>query len=326
MNRPRPAFFALLWILLGLLGGGAEARAVEMWHRSYNEAMAEAKAEGKHLLIVFTGSDWIEMCAKFYEEVLGQPDFIEAVSGKFALLKLEYPKDSQLPRGEAAEKALLRDAYRVKGFPTVVLAEVSGKPFGLNGFQPVSAEEYAKQLLDIAATHQANREAAAQAGALEGAEKAEALSRAVPDLPGSLVVRYYRKEMEAAIAADPEKQSKVVESFRSLLASADDELALQGFVREGKWAEAIALIDRQIAERKLEGLPLQAALLFRAGFEKRSGRGEAAEKTLRSVVEIDGDSEPGREAARLLERSQAAGDSGKAGAPKSEPGTDGPKP
>src|SRR5690606_28579203 len=76
----------LLLLILLFLGGPAPLRAVGLWHRDYPEARAEAKAQGKLLLIVFTATDWVEICQKFYDDILGQPEFIEAVSGTFALV------------------------------------------------------------------------------------------------------------------------------------------------------------------------------------------------------------------------------------------------
>ncbi len=294
----------LLLLILLFLGGPAPLRAVGLWHRDYPEARAEAKAQGKLLLIVFTATDWVEICQKFYDDILGQPEFIEAVSGTFALVKLEYPKDSQLPREEALRKALLRDAYRVRGFPTVVLTDAEGRPFGMNGYQPVPAEDYAKQLLEIAQLHQDNLNAAAEAERLEGEAKAKALRLAIPDVPEALMARFYRKEMEAVLAADPQDRLQLATPFRQLIAEAEFEREIQVLAREQKWEEAIARTDRHIEELKIEGGALQAALIYRAGLERRAGKNEAAEATLRRVVVLDPESAPGQEAAKLLEAHQ----------------------
>lgn len=294
-----PVLFPL--VLLALVGAAPRAEAVGIWHRDYPTARAEAKAEGKRLLIVFTGTDWIEICEKFYDDILGQPAFIEAVSGEFTLLKLEFPKDNRLPREEALQKALLRDAYRVRGFPTVVLTDAEGRPFGLNGYQPVSAEEYAGQLLEIAKAHEENLAVAQAAESLSGEEKAEGLRRAIPDVPDALIARFYRAEMESVLAADPADSLKLATPFRKLIAEADFEQEIQALGREGKWAEAIARTDRHIEELGLEGRVLQAALIYRAGFERRAGQAETSAATLRKVVAMDPESEPGVEAARLLE-------------------------
>lgn len=288
----------ILWAVQAF--SAAEARAVGIWHRDYASAMNEARAEGKQLLIVFTGTDWIEICAKFYEEILGDPAFIETVSTQFSLLKLEYPKDNVMPREEAAQKAVLREAYRVRGFPTVVLTDAEGRPFGMNGYQPLKPKDYADQILGILAVHEDNLAAVKEAADLTGVDKAKALSRAIPDLPNALIAQFYRAEMEAILAADPEDALKMAGPFRKLIAEADYSREIQKLARESKWSEMIALTDQHIKRQKLEGESLQGALLNRAGFEKRAGKADVAKATLRQIMAINATSPPGEEAARLL--------------------------
>lgn len=291
-------WFLILWALPAF--SASEAGAVGIWHRDYASAMNEARAEGKKMLIVFTGTDWIEICAKFYDEILGDPAFIGTVSPQFALLKLEYPKDNVMPREEAAQKAVLREAYRVRGYPTVVLTDAEGRPFGLNGYQPLKPKEYGDQILGILAVHEDNLAAVKESANLDGAEKAKALSRAIPDVPSALIARFYRAEMEAVLAADPDDVLKMAGPFRKLIAEADYSREIQKLARESKWEEMIAATDRHIEGQKLEGESLQGALLNRAGFEKRAGKADVATATLRQILAIDATSGPGEEAARLL--------------------------
>jgi thioredoxin-related protein len=301
MTFPRTLRLKIPALLLALAASAVEASAVGVWHRDYASALNEAVQGDKKLLIVFTATDWIELCAKFHDEILGEPAFIDGVSEKFALLRLEFPKDNRLPREEAAQRAFLREAYRVRGYPTVVLTDVAGRPFGLNGYQELSPEDYAGQILAIDAVHEETLASLREAESLEGAERAEKLRLGIPELPGTLMVRFYRAEMEALLAADPENRLELAESFRRLFAEADFSREAQTLAREGKWAEAAALTDRHIAEQALKGLPLQVVLLGRASVERRGGDGEKAAATLRQVVEIDPDSDPGVEAARILE-------------------------
>lgn len=297
-----------LGILLAALAGlsGREALAVGIWHRDYASGMAQAKAEGKELLLVFTGTDWIGICGKFYDEILGDPAFIEEVSAKFALVKLEYPKDNLLPRGEMAEKTLLREAYRVRGFPTVVLTDAAGRPFGINGYQPVTAKEYAGQILGIEAAREQGIALAERAAALSGIERARELAKSLPDLPDPLLARFFGTELREILGLDAGDELKARERFQRILAEEAYEREIQKLARESKWGEIVALTDRHIAERKLEGAALQGALLNRAGFERRAGRPADAEATLRRVVAIDPRSGIGEEAARLLETAEAA--------------------
>src|SRR5690606_34242955 len=120
-------------------------------------------------------------CQKFHDEILAQPAFIEALSGRFTLLKLDFPKDNVMPREEAAQKKFLREAYQVRGYPSIVLTETGGRPFGLNGYQSLGPVEYAAQIRTIDAAHEACLAAFAESESLEGVAKAKRLRRAIPD-------------------------------------------------------------------------------------------------------------------------------------------------
>lgn len=295
-----------LILLLSCFAGlsPVEAWALTIWHRDYPTALAEAKAEKKSLLIVFTGTDWIDICARFYDDILGQPAFMDAVSDKFTLLKLEYPKDGRLPREEAAQKALLRDVYRVRGFPTVILCGTDGRPFGVNGYQPLPPKEYAEQIVSIADTYEDGQRSVEAAQALEGVEKAKAINRAIPDLSGVLIARFYQPEMEAVLAADEKDELKLAEPYGKLIAEVVYEREINAFMRSGEWVRAAERTDQYIKEYKLEGEAKQTALLRRAGLERRAGEVEKSVASLREVVAINAGSRAGKEATRLLSKEE----------------------
>lgn len=301
--------FGFVGVLLSTLldPGIGEAGPVGVWHRDYASGLAEAKAEGKDLMVVFTGTDWIEICGTFYDEILGDPAFIEAVSAKFALVKLEYPKDNRLPRGELAEKTVLREAYRVRGFPTVLLTDVAGRPFGVNGYQPVTAKDYADQILGIDAAWDRGGAMAEKAAALSGTERARELVKSLPDVPDPLLARFFGSELRAIMDLDVGDELKVHGRFEQILAEEAYEREMQKLARRSDWDGMIALTDRNIETRKLRGRALQAALLNRAGIERRAGMVAEAEATLREIVSVDPGSETGREAERLLEKSKGTG-------------------
>jgi len=299
MKCPRLLFAALAIVLFHLPGSG-NAQEVAVWHRDFPAAVAEAKGKGKKLLIVFTGTDWIEICQKFHDDILAQPAFMEAVSGRFTLLKLEFPKDNMMPREEAAQKNFLREAYRVRGYPTVILTEADGRPFGMNGYQPLPPAEYAAQIRKIDAAHEASLAALDEAATLEGLEKAKRLRRAIPDLPGTLTARYYRREMEAILANDPDDTLKVKDSFSKLISESDYGRKMQELGKESKWAEMLVATEEFIGENKLEGEALQRALFNQASLHRRMEDAEKERVVLEKIVSIDPESEAGVAASEHL--------------------------
>lgn len=284
------------------------AQEVSVWHRDFPSAVAEATEKGKKLLIVFTGTDWIEICQKFHDDILAQPVFMEAVSGRFTLLKLEFPKDNMMPREEAMQKNFLREAYRVRGYPTVVLAEADGRPFGLNGYQPLAPAEYAAQIRKIDAAHEASLAALAESESLEGVEKAKRLRRAIPDLPGALTARYYRREMEAILEHDPDDTLEVRASFSKLIAEADYGRKMQELGKASKWGEMVTATEAFIEENKLEGEALQRALFNQASLHRRMEESERERAVLQQIVSIDPDSEAGQAAKEQLEKGAGTGE------------------
>lgn len=272
-----------------------------VWHTDYRLAVDEAREEKKKLLIVFTGAEWIDICRTFQDDILSREAFMDTVSARFSLLNLEYPKDNKLPRQEAVQKSLLRDAYRVKGFPTVVLTDLQGRPFGLNGFQPLSAEEYAQQILDIDLIHEEKLAALTEAKTLEGAAKAKRMSEGLPDLPGNLLARYYRTELEEIIASDVDDSLKLAAGFKRLIVDIEYSQKMEEFARSSKWGEMEQLSDQYIADNKLEGVALQKALLNKAGVLGLQKKTEELRKTLDRVVVIDPTSDPGMRAKKMIE-------------------------
>jgi len=276
-----------------------------VWHTDYRAAVDEARAEKKKLFIVFTGVEWIDICRTFQDDILGKEEFMDTVSARFSLLKLEYPKDNKLPRQEAVQKSLLRDAYRVKGFPTVVLTDLQGRPFGLNGFQPLSAEEYAQQILDIDLIHEEKLAALTEAKTLEGVAKAKRMSEGLPDLPGNLLARYYRTELEEIIASDVDDSLKVGSGFKRLIVDLEYSQKMEELARSSKWLEMEQLSDRYIADNKLEGAALQKALLNKAGVLGLQKKTEELRNTLDRVLVIDPTSDPGMRAKKMIEEIKA---------------------
>ncbi|MEX2581590.1 MAG: thioredoxin family protein [Verrucomicrobiales bacterium] len=283
----KPPILPTLVLLFSLFHSLPAQEEGEAWHGDYATGVAEATEEGKDILLVFTGTDWIDISRRFYDEILRRPDFIDPVSEEFVLVKLEYPKDDKQPRQESARKRVLRDAYRVRGFPTVVLTDSEGRPFGFNGYQPVSPGEYAEMTMKMHAAREEGLAAAKEAADLSGAEKADKLSAGIPELPGSLAARFYREEMEAVVEADPDETLERTRTYRKMMADVDYGDEMQRLEQDVRWGEMIELTERFIDENELEGPALQKALLIKAGVQEKQGNTAGVIQTLLEIVKID---------------------------------------
>jgi len=303
--KPRASLYFSAIVSSLCFAGDVRAEDAVVWHTDYRAAVDEARLGKKKLLIVFTGTEWIDICRKFQADILGEPAFAEPVSARFSLLNLEYPEDNKLPRQEAVQKSLLRDAYRVRGFPSVVMTDLQGRPIGLNGYQPVTPEEYAKQILNTDLAHEEKLAALTEAQTLEGIAKAKRLSEGLPDLPGNLLVRYYRGEMEEIISSDPDDSLNLSTGFRRLIADLDYSQKMEELARASNWEEMEKLSDQYMIGNKLEGPALQKVLLNKAGVLGLQKKSEELRRTLDRIVVIDSGSEAGIKAKKMIAEIEA---------------------
>jgi thioredoxin-related protein len=97
------------------------------WDDDYDKSLAKAKAEGKPALLDFTGSDWCGWCIKLDEEVFSKSDFKTFAKNSLVLVELDYPHGKKLPRKVEKQNAELKDKFGIKGYPTLILVDGSGK-------------------------------------------------------------------------------------------------------------------------------------------------------------------------------------------------------
>lgn len=101
-----------------------------VWRTDYPGALKQAKAEGKLVLLDFTGSDWCGWCMKFEKDVLSTEKFAGYAARKLQLVKLDFPRRSPQPDALKHANAALSDQFQVDGFPTFVLVNGDGKELG----------------------------------------------------------------------------------------------------------------------------------------------------------------------------------------------------
>ncbi len=295
-------FVVLLSFVLALVTSPASAQDEVKWHDTYSSGVAAAQKNGKLLLVVFTGTDWIDICKIFNDEILSQPEFMGPAGEKFELVKLEYPEGNRLPKEQASELALLRDAYRVRGFPTVIMTSATGAPFAINGYVPMTPAEYAELTLSMEAFYRERLAHLKRAEGLEGIEKAKALAKGIPELPGTLAARYYTKEIDELIKADPEDTLGFTKSYQKLLADVEYSSLMQLLANDVQWGKMVTLTDNYILEWNLEGEVKQKALLNKAGVQQKQANTTAMVETLLEVVDIDPQSSYGLEAQSQLDQ------------------------
>ncbi len=150
-------------LLLGLLINLAPARAAELtWLTDLSQAQAQAKAEKKSVLLVFSGSDWCPPCVEMQRQVFASPQFIDYARRALVLVNVDFPqKSTQTAELQKANQALKTKFNVGENFPTLVLLDDTGSTLfqeaGYGGGGPGEVlpklQRHANPLSSVAATH-----------------------------------------------------------------------------------------------------------------------------------------------------------------------------
>ena len=117
-------------------GGVVSTPASSGWLTDLPTAQAKAKAENKMVLLDFTGSDWCPWCIRLDQEIFSQPEFKEYAQTNLVLVKVDFPRRTELSTEQRRANEALAMKYNVEGFPTLVVLDSDGKLIGVSGYQP----------------------------------------------------------------------------------------------------------------------------------------------------------------------------------------------
>lgn len=277
----------------------------DAWTTDYQSARKRAIAEKKDLLLVFTASDWIKICQIYDRDIINQKAFTDLVEPKFVPVRFDFPKHTSQSPSLRAQNNLFMQAYRVTGFPTLMLTDTEGRPYAVNGYQPITPEEYGKIVLAMEETRVQRDEMFAQAAKAEGIEKAKLLVKAVPRLPGNLAARYYRPQLDEIIASDPGNETKAVPHLQKMIADVDYSNRMREMSSKVEWSKMIELTNQYITENQLAGAEKQKALFNKVGVYQKQGRTADLIATLLEIVKIDEKTPHGQRAQGILDRFRA---------------------
>lgn len=205
------------------------------WGMDYQAALAQAKAEGKPILVDFTGSDWCGYCVQLSKVVFGNPEFVEYAKDKFVFLEVDLPNKPKFSREQMRANQDLADHFQVDGFPTILLLSPEGYPIG--GFSGFAQLEQVKKHLETGRAALAKITAAAPESKLDVlVEIRKGLNPGIVSCAGDLDL--------AIMALDPQDKT--------------------GIARARKVKDELENVERQfnksISDKGLDGLPDSVAL------------------------------------------------------------------
>lgn len=118
--------FSALFILLLSVTSNLKAND---WETDFAKAQAAAAANGKMILLSFSGSDWCQPCIKMKKQIFDSDAFKAFADEKLILVKADFPrtKKNKLPAAQTKANGALAAKYNKKGsFPFTVLLDAKG--------------------------------------------------------------------------------------------------------------------------------------------------------------------------------------------------------
>jgi thioredoxin-related protein len=279
--------------------------AEDLWVSDFEKAKQTAAAEGKDLLIDFTGSDWCAPCMRLRKEVFDVDAFKTAAPRNFVLVEIDFPQNkSKLTKETQEQNEKLKTQYGIRGFPSIVLADAQGRPYAQEtGQRPGGPENYLPHLDELRAVRAKRDEAWKKAEGAQGVEKAKFLAAGLKVLSDELVAQHYSKVIAEITALDPKDETGVgaAMSFKADLATLQGEI---GTIAGKDGADAARKkADEFIAgHTKLTANQKQITLLALLPIYRPPEDNETVVKLMGEVKALDAASQEGKQAAEIEER------------------------
>jgi thioredoxin-related protein len=132
----------------GTSASGTEVSAE--WITDFEAAKQKAAAEGKDLLIDFSGSDWCYWCKKLDGEVFSKAEFINEAGRHYVFVMIDFPRDKSGQSSQLqAQNKQLAEQFKIQGYPTVILAKADGTQYAQTGYQEGGPEAYLAHLKEL---------------------------------------------------------------------------------------------------------------------------------------------------------------------------------
>jgi thioredoxin-related protein len=107
-----------------------EVLGAATWLNDFTKAQAQAKAEGKFVLVNFTGSDWCGWCIKLRKDVFLKAEFEAYAKSNLVLLEIDFPKRRPLPPPVQHHNQKLAEQFQVQAYPTLIVLDAQGTKLG----------------------------------------------------------------------------------------------------------------------------------------------------------------------------------------------------
>jgi len=222
----------LLAAALCLLAAAQAHAGGESWVTDWEAAKARAKAENKDLLVDFTGSDWCGWCIKLRNEVFEHEEFDKPANEMFVLVELDYPRRTDQPEELKKQNEVLKNQFKIRGYPTIYLCNADGHPYSQTGYRPGGPAPYIEHLRELRAEGADIKAALREADAAQGLERSRKLDSLLDLVGEELALGYYRPMMDEAIRLDPDNAAGVRGRREAVLLAKEQEDRMNTVMRD----------------------------------------------------------------------------------------------
>ncbi len=140
---------------------------------------------------------YCEACLEIERAVLSRPDFVRG-SEPFILVKLEFPASNMdLPPDRRAKFIAWRERYGIRVFPTVLLADATGRPYAVTGHIGLEAGQYVRHLGTLRSARAQRDAALSKAANARGVDRARQLDVALSAVQEAFDKSYIRDKLRA---------------------------------------------------------------------------------------------------------------------------------
>jgi len=125
----------------------------QTWGTNIEDAKKQAAEQNKHILLVFSGSDWCGPCIKLDKNIWQSEEFKKDAKKNWILVKADFPKKkaNQLSPELTESNNQLAEKYNKDGnFPFVVVIDKAGKVMGMTAYKNIDAQQYIEELHELA--------------------------------------------------------------------------------------------------------------------------------------------------------------------------------
>lgn len=289
----------LLAGLVAVITSSPLAAADSPWTDNFEQAKKTAAAENKDLLLDFTGSDWCGWCMKLKSEVFETQAFKEAALKSFVLVEIDFPQKKKLSPEIEQQNKTLNEQFGIKGYPSIVLTDASGKPYAQTGYREGGPQEYLKHLEELRANKLKRDECWKRAESAQGIEKAKLLADGLKAMDEKTAINHYASVIQEIKVLDPEDQT----GTQAIFAFKSDLGELQKSFQNKDSSELRPALEKFFAEHPQATHEQKQQALMSALRYCRPPKDNLLVKDLMTEVQnIDANSELGKKAVLIQKR------------------------